>query len=164
MSWSFSVQWIEMRGGCSFQWYWSLFKHSFHNMHITMGLGCGTYELIILTSGLLWCSCLGSLFSLFFCFTFVFLSIRYGNMDPTGNIGWTNTGTIEALLNDKKIVLDTKIHYSIKRFFSGVHAYVSGADALTHCINVLRTSMQSLWVHWHRLHMHELLKRTVSYL
>jgi len=32
-------------------------------------------------------------------------------------------------------------HYSIKRFFSGVHACVNGADALTNWINVRRAFM-----------------------
>ena len=41
MSWSFYGQWIEVRGGCSFCWYWwnywlSLFKLSFHKSTWTL--------------------------------------------------------------------------------------------------------------------------------
>jgi hypothetical protein len=55
------------------------------------------------------------------------------------------------------------VYYRIKRFFSGVHACVNGADVITNWINV-HVWTPSLWVHRHRLHMYELLKRTVYYL
>jgi hypothetical protein len=39
---------------------------------------------------------------------------------------------------------------SFKRFFSGVHAFVDGDDALTNLLNVRKI----LLMHRHRLHMH----------
>jgi hypothetical protein len=38
----FYVQWVEMRGDCSFCWYWwpSLFKLSFHNLLLPLNSAC----------------------------------------------------------------------------------------------------------------------------
>jgi hypothetical protein len=140
MSWSFSVQWFEMRGGCSFQWYWSLFKHPFPNVDIMVGRRSSNNAPTFLMSGLPGCSWFPLVFLLrsFYISGYNFLypylqlhqtrnvlrckrgnqsrkrwktenkmnnwkgtesyqrstkhytnNIRYGNMNPTRNMGWT---------------------------------------------------------------------------
>ena len=60
----------------------------------------------------------------------------------------------------KNIFLCSVLHWRIiriKRFFSGVHACIHGADALTNFTWTSFGHLISLWVHRHHVHMHELL-------
>ena len=73
ISWSFSsVQRLEVGGSCSFQWYWSLFRLSFRDMYIIVGICCSNYQLIVLTSSIC-CSCFLLPLFLFLFSMFVYL-------------------------------------------------------------------------------------------
>ena len=108
ISWSFSsVQRLEMRGSCSFQWYWSLYRLSFRNMYIIVGICNRNYQLIVLTSSICFSRFLLPLFPFFFfnvcvsCFLYPYLHFHQtSNVLRYQRVFWSRNRKEDRKYND----------------------------------------------------------------